>query len=42
MALEGKDVADLRVKFLEVLGRAGKISVAAGEVGLGCAHNAST
>jgi IS30 family transposase len=35
MAFEGKDVAELKAEFLEVLGRVGKISVAADEAGLG-------
>jgi hypothetical protein len=37
MAVEGKDVAELRAKFLEVLGRVGKISVAADELRIGYA-----
>jgi transposase, IS30 family len=35
VAFEGEDVAELKARFLEVLDRAGKISVAADELGIG-------
>ena len=41
MAFEGKDVAELKAKFLEVLDRVGKISVAADELGIGEARGRS-
>jgi IS30 family transposase len=41
VAFEGKDVAELRARFLELLGRVGKISVAAGELGIGVARGRS-
>jgi IS30 family transposase len=41
VAFEGDGVAELRAKFLEVLGRVGKISVAADELGIGQARGRS-
>jgi transposase, IS30 family len=37
VAFEGENVAELKARFLEVLDRVGKISVAAGELGIGYA-----
>lgn len=41
MAFEGEDAAELSAKFLELLGRVEKISVAAGELGIGVARGRS-
>jgi len=41
VAFEAKDVAEFRARFLEVLDRVGKISVAAGELGIGQARGRS-
>jgi IS30 family transposase len=41
VAFEGKDVAELKARFLEVLDRVGKISVAADELGIGHARGRS-
>ncbi len=38
MAFEAKDVAEFKARFLEVLDRVGKISVASDELGLGHAR----